>query len=220
MQVTVTAPEGADKTVTYQSSDNAVADVSSTGIVTAKKAGTAVITATAGSLSAECTVTVAEVALNAASAPMQKKQKTTAIKVKSKYPADDTVASWKSSKPSVATVSKSGKITAKKTGTAVITVTMKSGAKASCKIKVIKGQVKTTKVTVASKKLSLKKGKTYQIVPERTPVTANDKLTYTVKNKKIVSVSSKGKIKALRKGTTKVTVKSGSKKVQITVKVK
>ncbi|MEI3229352.1 MAG: hypothetical protein V8S28_06995 [Lachnospiraceae bacterium] len=55
---------------------------------------------------------------------------------------------------------------------------------------------------------SVRKGKTYQILPQRTPVTANDKLTYTVKDK------------ALKKGKTKVTVKSGSKKAQITVTVK
>lgn len=165
-------------------------------------------------------VTEPKVTLNVSYAPMQKKQTTTAVKVTSIYPENDTIVSWESSKPSVATVNAKGKIKAKKTGTTVITVTTKSGATAACKIKVIKGKVKTRKVTVENKKLSIKAGKTYQIIPQRTPVTANDKLTYTVKNKKIVSVSAKGKIKALKKGKTKVTVKSGSKKAQITVTVK
>ncbi len=161
-----------------------------------------------------------EVKLNVTSVPMQKKQKTTAIKIVSKYPKDDTVASWKSSAPGIASVNQKGKITAKKVGKAVITVTMKSGAKASCTIKVQKGKVKTKKIALDKKKLTLKKGKTTQIVLNRVPVTANDKVTYSVKNKKIVKVSSKGKIKGLKKGTTKVTVKAGNKKVQLTVKVK
>lgn len=165
-------------------------------------------------------VTEPKVTLNVSYAPMQKKQTTTAIKVTSIYPENDTIVSWESSKPSVATVNTKGKIKALKTGTTVITVTTKSGATAACKIKVIKGKVKTKKVTVENKKLSIKAGKTYQIIPQRIPVTANDKLTYTVKDKKIVSVSAKGKIKALKKGKTKVTVKSGSKKAQITVTVK
>lgn len=193
---TVQAQEGADKTVTYQSSDTSVATVDANGTITAMKGGTAVITATAGKKTAECTVTVAEVTLNVSTAPMQKKQKTTAIKVAACYPSGDTVRSWESSDTSVASVNQKGKITAKKTGTAVITVVMKSGAKASCTIKVQKGKVKTKKLSLSQNKLTLKKGKTVQLVLNRVPVTANDKVTYTVKNKKIVKVTSKGKLLA------------------------
>ncbi len=220
LSVDVKAPEGVDRTVTFQSSDASVAQVFADGRVRAVKKGTAVITAKAGSLSASCTVTVSQVVLNAASAPMQKGQKTTAIQIASVYPAGEKIASWESSKPSVASVNRKGKITAKKTGTAVITVTTKSGAKASCKIRVIKGQVKTKKLALAKKKIVLKKGKTYQIKTVRTPVTANDKLSYYVADQKIVSVSSKGKIKALKAGKTKITVKAGKKKVQLEVRVK
>ena len=220
LSVDVKAPEGVDRTVTFQSSDASVAQVFADGRVRAVKKGTVVITAKAGSLSASCTVTVSQVVLNAASAPMQKGQKTTAIQIASVYPAGEKIASWESSKPSVASVNRKGKITAKKTGTAVITVTTKSGAKASCKIRVIKGQVKTKKLALAKKKIVLKKGKTYQIKTVRTPVTANDKLSYHVADQKIVSVSSKGKIKALKAGKTKITVKAGKKKVQLEVRVK
>ncbi len=220
LSVDVSAPEGADRSVAFESSDTSVVQVFDDGKVRAVKKGTAVITAKAGSLSASCTITVSEVVLNAASAPMQKGQKTTAIEVVSVYPAGDKIISWESLKPSVASVSRKGKITAKKAGNTVITVTTKSGAKASCKIRVIKGQVKTKKLAVAKKKIALKKGKTYQIKAVRTPVTANDKLSYTVKNREIVSVSSKGKVKALKKGTTKITVNAGKKKVQLQVRVK
>ena len=45
-------------------------------------------------------------------------------------------------------------------------------------------------------------------------------LKLIIAKKSIVTVTSKGKIKAMKKGTAKVTVKSGSKKTVITVTVK
>lgn len=58
---TVTVKQGADPvSVTWTSSNTAVATVSGGGIVTGVSVGTATITATAGGRSAECTVTVAE----------------------------------------------------------------------------------------------------------------------------------------------------------------
>lgn len=58
----------------------------------------------------------------------------------------DSVKKWKSSNSSVATVSSSGKVKAKKKGTAKITVTLKSGKKA------------TTKINVKAKKKAKKSG--------------------------------------------------------------
>jgi len=57
LTATVT-PENTLDTVTWTSSDETIATVDATGKVTAKKAGTATITATAGSFKAECAVTV------------------------------------------------------------------------------------------------------------------------------------------------------------------
>lgn len=55
---TVTPGNATDKTVTWASSDDAVATVDQSGVVTAVAAGQAVLTATAGDKSATCTVTV------------------------------------------------------------------------------------------------------------------------------------------------------------------
>ena len=57
-------------------------------------------------------------------------------KLKIKYAKGDSVKKWKSSNKKIATVSKKGKVKAKRKGTAKITVTMKSGKKATCRIKV------------------------------------------------------------------------------------
>ena len=56
--------------------------------------------------------------------------------------------------------------------------------------------------------------------PVVTPFTSSQKVTYTSSNKKIATVSSKGVVIGKKKGTVKITVKSGSKSVKVTVKVK
>ena len=117
-----------DGFVSIESSDENVAKVSKYGTITAVSPGTAEITAetkTGEKVEAVVVVKIPKVTLTATSVPLQLKKSTTAIKVKSKI-ATDEVKKWSSSNSSVAYVSQSGKITAKRTGTAKITVTMKS----------------------------------------------------------------------------------------------
>lgn len=134
------------------------------------------------------------------------------------YQNGDKIRSWKSSNKSVVTVNSKGKITGKKAGTARITVTLKSGKKATLKVTVKK--ISTTKMKINKKSLTLKKGKTYTLKTSVTPKNSQDKLTFKSSNKKVATVSSKGKITAKKKGTAKITVQSGAKKVVCTVKVK
>jgi hypothetical protein len=61
LAATLHVPKGYDKTVTWSSDNEYVAEVSSSGLVTADSAGTTFITATVGAYSAECSVTVNEV---------------------------------------------------------------------------------------------------------------------------------------------------------------
>lgn len=159
------------------------------------------------------------------SLPLKVKQ-TYTVKV-SGLAKGDRVASWSSSNKKIATVSSKGKITGKKSGKARITVKLRSGLSTYFYAKVQKSSVKTTslKVTNAStgktmsKKVTLNMGKSLKVKATVGPVTSREKVTYSSSNKKIVTVSSKGTIKAKKPGTAKVTVKSGKKKVTITVKV-
>lgn len=157
--------------------------------------------------------------LNVSSLTLQRKQTTTKVKVSMAY--GDSIKSWASSNKKIVTVYKNGKIKAgTKTGTAKITVTLKSGKKATLKVKVQTAKVKTTKISGLKKKLTIKKGKSVTLKPVVSPITSREKVTYRSSNKKIATVSSKGVVKGRRKGTVTITVKSGkvTKKIKITVK--
>lgn len=165
--------------------------------------------------------------LTASSLKMKTGQSTTAFKATG-FSEGDYVAAVTSNKPGtvkVTNVNKNGtfKLTVgKKKGSAVVTVTLASKETASFKVTVQKAAVKTTKITTTTKSLTLAKGATYKKLASSiavTPVTSKEKVTYSSSNKKVATVSSKGVIKAKKAGTAKITVKSGKKKVVVTVKV-
>lgn len=108
---------GTSKKITWSSSNKKVATVSSKGKVTAKKKGTATITAKVSGKSYKCKVTVKNPYLNATKKKLEV-NKTYTLKL-----TGATAKKYTSSKKSVATVSSKGKITAVKAGTATITVT-------------------------------------------------------------------------------------------------
>ena len=163
----------------------------------------------------------AKVTLNVSSIVLQKGKSTTAVKVI--LDKGDAVKKWKSSNTTVATISQKGKIKAKKAGKAVITVTTKKGATACVKVKVQKSKVKTQELTITNvkkQKLILKKGKIFILKTEVTPLTSQEKITFRSSNRKVAKVGKDGKIEALKKGKTVITVRSGAKVVKIKVKVK
>ena len=169
----------------------------------------------------------ATIYLTDSSLKMKTGQSTTAFKATG-FSEGDYVTAVTSNKPGtvkVTNVNKNGtfKLTAgKKKGSAVVTVTMASKKTASFKVTVQKAAVKTTKITTTTKSLTLAKGATYKKLASSitvTPVTSKEKVSYSSSNKKVATVSSKGVIKAKKAGTTKITVKSGKKKIVVTVKV-
>lgn len=121
---------GTKSKVTWSSSKKNVATVNSKGKVTAKAKGTTTITAKVGSKKLTCKVTVEAPKISKTSLSLNEK-KTAALKVT----GTTQKVKWSSSKTSVATVSSSGKVTAKKAGTA--TITAKVGTKKyTCKVTV------------------------------------------------------------------------------------
>ena len=197
--------------VTYTSSKPSVATVAANGKVTAKAAGTAVITAKCGNYKATCKITVKKPSVKASASA-----KTVFVGGTSQITVKKTGVSGKvtytSSNKSVAVVSAGGKVTAKKAGTATITV--KCGSyKATCKITVKKGSLKITSKTA----VSVKAKKTTAI---KAAATSKAKITYRSSNTKVATVSSKGVVKGVKKGKAVIYVSSNgiTKKVTVTVK--
>ena len=161
--------------------------------------------------------------LNASSLVLRKKQKTSALTVSGMVSGDYVKAVTSGNKKLVKVVrfTKNGKITLqaqKKTGKTTLTIQLANGAKKTIKVKVQAGKVKTTKISI-TKKVRIKKGKKLKLKPALTPITSQEKITFTSSNKKVVTVTSKGVIKAKKPGKAKITVKSGKKKVTVTVTV-
>ncbi len=126
--------------------------------------------------------------------------------------------SWKSSNKSVVAVSGNGKLTAKKTGTAKITVTTENGKAAICRVVVKKAP---KKITAKAAKKTLKKGKSFQIKVKLPKNTASYKIRYTSNKKSVASVNANGKVTAKKKGRAVITIKTyNNKKVRMVIHVK
>ena len=110
------------------------------------------------------------------------------------------------------------RITAVKEGKATITAITANGKKAICKVTVKKAP-SSIKLSVGNAK-SLKKGKTLKLKVTRSTGSAGN-VTFSSNNEKVATVTSSGKIKAIKKGKAKITAKTYNGKseyVVITVK--
>lgn len=154
--------------------------------------------------------------VNASSLKLKRKQSTKKFVV-SRLAKGDFVKTWTSSNKKIVKISgsKNGTCTIKagnKTGKAKITITLASGLKKIINVTVQKNAVTCTSIKNVSKKLTLKRKRSYQLKPVINPITCTYKAKYKTSNKKIVKVTSKGKITAVKKGKAKITVMVGKKK--------
>ena len=208
--VTVKATATPSATVKYTSSNTAVATVSSTGVVKGIKAGTATITATAGSAKATCTVTVKNgtVKLNRTTATVYT-GKTVTVKATTTPAA---TVKYTSSNPKIATVSSTGVVKGVKAGTVTITATA-GNVKATCKV-----TVKTSTIKFAKASATIYKGKTVTVKATATPSAT---VKYTSSNPKVATVnSSTGVVKGVKAGTVTITATAGNLKTTCKVIVK
>lgn len=134
-----------------------------------------------------------------------KKGSSVQLKVKKSNSAKKKKVVWASSNGKVATVSKNGKVKAKQNGKVTITAKLAgTKVKATCKI-VVGTPVKSIKLNMRAVNLTI--GSKFKLVSTVSPKKpSNKKLIYTSSNKSVATVSAKGEIKALRAGTSKITV--------------
>ena len=208
--------------MTWQSNDSSVAVVGSDGVITAVAEGWAYISVRTDNycsdeIEVEVLPTPESVKLNKTKATLGIKEKL-ALKV-SLTPADATTTlTWKSSNPKVAAVTKKGVVVGRKVGKAVITVMAANGraAEATITVKAAPDSVTLSK----SGTVTLKRGKTLKLKATLPKKTASA-LTWKSSKPKIASVDQKGVVRALKKGTAVITVKTfNGKTAKVTIKVK
>lgn len=229
-------PAKTTDTVVWSSSNKAVATVSD-GTVTAAKAGTTEITATAGNVKATCTVTVSDPVykvtdIKLTAAPSRRIAAGKKVKLKASIApsnATDKSVTWTSSNKKVATVNAKGLVTFKKNAggkKVTITATAKDGSKKFAKITLtcMKGSVKSIKL---SGKTTVKSGKTTKLKAKVSTKNgkANKTVVWSSSNTKLATVDKNGKVKTVKgkKGTVKITAKAtdgSGKKATIKIKIK
>lgn len=210
LTATVKPDNAADKTVTWKSSDESVATVSETGLISAHSVGSAIITAQNGNVTGYCVVVVLpkHVTLDEKEITLEigSTKQLTATVLPENF-ANKTVI-WESSNPAVAEVSENGEVTALTSGVAVITATCGEGS-AFCIVTVPEIEDATTMT------LSIKLGvsKTLQLAAIISPEDAAGEVVWTSSNPEVADVSKDGVVSAKANGATVITATYGENTV-------
>lgn len=215
LTATILPKTAKDKTVTWKSSNPKVARVSKNGYVLGVSNGKATITCTTntGGLVAKCAVSVVTkttgVTLNKTKAVIYTTQKFTLVPTVLPATASNKNVKWKSSDTKVATVSSKGVVTGVGSGYATITcITENSKKEETCLVKVVKKK-EVSSVKLNKSRVNLYKGYTSQLTATVSPSNATFRnVKWSSSDTKVATVDSKGKIKAVGKGTATITCKS------------
>ena len=215
LKATITSGSTTDNSITWSSTNTAVATVDSEGNVTAKKAGTATITAkTKSGKKASCKVTVEEpvagIKLNKTTITMDNKRAIILGVTITPTNATNKTVTWSSSNTSIATVEKNGRVTAKKEGTATITVKSSNGKTATCKVTV---EEPVTSIKMNKTTLALDNQKTETLKTTITPTNATNKtVTWSSSNEAVATVDKNGKVTAKKAGIATIKAKASNGK--------
>jgi uncharacterized protein YjdB len=219
--------------LTWSSSNDAIASVSSTGLVTGGavrggSAETATITVTSDGKSASAAVTVAPISVYAVAISLaqvavyvgQTVQLGVTVKDVTGGVLTGRAVTWSSALPTIATVSSQGLVTAVAAGTATITATV-DGKSTTASVTVALVPVSTVTVTPSTGSLFV--GQTLQLSASAKDSTGNTltgrAVTWSSASPTIATVSSQGLVTAIVAGTVSVTArveeKTGSTTIQV-----
>lgn len=224
LTASVKPDDASNKNVTWKSSNSAVASVNSSGVVTAKSAGTTTIIVTTedGKYTAFCNITVYTPAtgIKVSTRKVTIAKGKTAIISATVLPenAENREYKWSTSDKSIATINAAGQITAKKIGTAVVTATSVQGKyKANCLVEVVQ---LATGVSLNYSSVTLEAGKAKALSASITPLSASDKtIKWSSSNKKVATVNSKGVVTAVGAGSAVITATSGDGNASATCRI-
>ena len=217
----VTPDDATDTSVTWTSSDTSVATVATDGTVTAASAGEATITATSGSFSDICVVTVLQ---PVTSVDIDADALTLAVSGTAKLNASllpanaqATPVYWSSSDGAVASVDDTGLVTAIGIGTATITATA-NGKTDTCTVTVSKKDVSSVSLDTTTKSLYV--GDWFTLSATVSPPDASVKsVSWTSSDTSVATVTSNGTVEAVGNGSCDITATADGKSASCTVTV-
>ena len=221
LKATIQPGDATEKSVQWTSSDPSVVSVSQDGLVTAVGGGKATITASAGGISATCSVDVnvpaTSISLNAGLLSLAKG--TSAVLTATVLPDDamDKTVRWSSDNPAVASVDQNGKVTAVEVGRAKITASV-GDVSASCSVLCI--AVPVSAVVLDKTSLSLAKGSAETLTATVSPADATDKtVRWSSDNPSVASVDQHGLVTAVNTGEATITAAAGDISATCTISV-
>ncbi len=225
LSATVTPVNATDPTITWKSSNPAIATVSANGLVTAVLTGTATIYASSSNgLTAECAVTVTPKIVEAASITLSNDMLTkiegeTAELIAIVLPVETTDPNvvWASSNEEIATVTPANDnkaiINALKQGSAIISATTANGLQATCALTVLPNIIAVEGISLNKESLDMIVGDTETLIATITPDDATDKtVTWKTFDPAVATVSETGLVTAISAGTTKIYASSSNGK--------
>ena len=206
-------PENATyQELAWSSSDEDVATVDETGLVTALAAGETVIMAeTTDGLQAECRVTVLPASITLSETEMELFVDETQVLKVEVHPDNEKYRelTWSSSDEAVAAVNADGVVTALSAGDAVITVVSAGGVEATCKVKVKNVLVSSVAIPELEGGAGLVLGEEFQLTTEVLPGNAfNRNVTITSSNEAVVRIDENMVLHAESIGNATVTIAS------------
>ena len=218
LKAVITPSDATDQTVNWDSSEESVAVVSSSGLVSAVGKGTCVITASVDGKSARCTITVQDKTIAVESIVLSEDTlllgiDDTATLIATIRPenATEREMTWTSSNPEIATVSDQGEVVALQEGTCTVTVSA-GGKSAECVVTVSRNVIPVKEVILSETSLTLKEGESYTLTATVTPADATERtVTWKSGNPDVATVSDEGKIEAVHTGTCIITASAGGK---------
>lgn len=216
------------RTVTWSSGTPSVAEVSSSGVVTALSVGSSVIFASIDGVLGWATVTVLPVPVagvivspaTSAVAIGQTTQLSVTLFDASGNTLSGRVVSWSSSQPGIATVNGGGLVSGVSAGTATITA-MSEGQMGSATVNVAAPGVRTVTVQPSSATIAPFGTVTLTaVVRDPSGAIINASVSWTSSNSLVAGVSSSGTVTGYLPGTVTITAKAGSATGTATITVK
>ena len=207
---TINPSDASNKNLNYKSMDPKIADVSKTGVVTGKQAGTAyiIVSTPDGKITANCTVKVTQKAtgmkLSASALILDVGDSYTLEVTFNPKTTTDTKVLWSISDKSIAKVDAKGKVTATSAGEAIITAKSSNGLTAVCKLKVNQ-PVGSIELNYTEYNLAAGDELELEVTFDNDDVT-NKKVKWKSSQSGIASVDKNGVVKGKKGGVAIITV--------------